>query len=113
MRDYEETHQKWLKDLIDKKVSFLGKDEYVSYFNIFINNEVVQIAYDGKFICSAIYLCRNLQCNGETLIYDDDWKVRTTKVSMKKINQIRDFIGKYIAQNSVDQQNSGKVKENK
>lgn len=95
MKDYEEMHQRWLKNLIEKKVSFLGKDEYASYFNIFINNEVVQIAYDGQRVLSAIYLCRDVQNNDETLIYDDSRKVRTAKVSTKRITQIRDFIAKY------------------
>lgn len=95
MKYYEEMHQRWLKNLIEKKVSFLGKDEYASYFNIFINNEVVQIAYDGEMVLSAIYLCRDVKNNNETVMYDDSRKVRITKVSTKMITQIRDFIPKY------------------
>ena len=95
MKDHKEMHQRWLKNLIEKKVSFLGKDEYASYFNIFIDNEVVQIAYDGEMVLSAIYLCRDVKYNDETLIYDDSWKVRVTKVSTKMITQVRDFIAKY------------------
>ena len=98
MEDYKEMHQRWLENLIEKKVSFFGEDEYASYFNISINNEVVKIAYDGDMVLSAIYLCRDVQNNDETLIYDDSRKVRTTKVSTKRITRIRDFIAKYLVE---------------
>jgi len=103
MEKHEQTYKEWLKNLIDKKVNFLGKDDYASYYNIFFNNEVIQIIYDGEIVCNAIYLCRNIQHNSETLIYDNGLKVRSTKVSLKKISQINDLIKKYIIQNSLNQ----------
>lgn len=97
----EKNHQIWLKNLIEKKVSSLGKDEYASYFNIFINNQIFQIAYDGEMICSAIYLHKNVIENGG--IIDSTTVLKLEEVRDEKIiKQLNDFITKYISENQGD-----------
>lgn len=95
----EENHQRWLRNLIQKKISFLGKDEYGLYFNIFINTEIVQIAFDGDMICSAIYLNKNVREVNGTINAITVMKLE--KIRDKKIIiQLKDFITKYIAENA-------------
>ncbi|MEG0774379.1 hypothetical protein [Clostridium sp.] len=42
----EKNHDGWLENIIEKKVIFLGEDQYDLYFNVFIPNTVYHISYD-------------------------------------------------------------------
>jgi hypothetical protein len=76
-KDYD---QQWLQNLYTNNIVFLyeyistgryKKDmRYLSLFNILIDDNIIEVSFDGKFIFKANYLCKNVRVENEVILYE-------------------------------------------
>lgn len=106
IKAYEKCHQEWIKGLIENKIKFLHESlpwrEYntneksVLSFNIYFENNIIQVVYDRKRICKATYLYRSIRQEGDILIHDEH-SGELEKVELTDtLNALRDMMEKYI-----------------
>jgi hypothetical protein len=105
----EEYDQQWLKKLITDEIEFLydsiitgryKKDlKSVSYFNLLIDSNIIEISYDGKCTFEANYLCKNVRLENKEIVYDKvyyDDKAITNEILLQ---MAKERVEKYISDN--------------
>ena len=78
---YDNYHQQWIQKLITNKIEFLHQStpmikyntdaKLVLSFNLFIDSNIVQAVYDGKYICHANYLYKNIRTQDDKLVHEE------------------------------------------
>jgi hypothetical protein len=72
---------------------------YLSLFNILIDDNIIKVSFDGKFILEANYLYKNVRVQNEDILYEKvyyDDKAITNDDLLQTANLI---IKKYISDN--------------
>lgn len=106
--EYDRCHQKWVQELIDKRIEFLHQRismikgtsaKSILTFNLFIDNNIIQVEYDEKNICWARYLYKNIKKENEKLVHDE-MSVENEMIENDIILQrVKKIVEKYIRDN--------------
>ena len=105
----EEYDQQWLQKLITDEIEFLydsvitgryKKDlKSVSYFNLLIDSNIIEISYDGKCTFEANYLCINVRLENKEIVYDKVYYDDKAITSVILLQKAKGKIEKYISDN--------------
>jgi hypothetical protein len=102
---YELDHQNWLQELIDNRIQFLHKStlkinstsaKCELAFNLFIDNDIIQLVYDEKNICWAKYLYKNIKKENEKLVHDEISDKNEMIENDIILQRVKKIVGKYI-----------------
>lgn len=106
--EYDMCHQEWLHKLIDKGIQFLHKStlkinsksaKCELAFNLFIDNDIIQVVYDEKNICWAKYLYKNIKKENEKLVHDEMSGENEMIENDIILQRVKKIVEKYIREN--------------
>lgn len=105
---YERHHQEWIKNLMNKKIEFLHESlaciddnttsKNVLSFNIYFENNIVQVVFDRKSICKAEYLYLNLREENGIIILEEALNKNKLIKDADILKEIQIIIEKYISE---------------
>lgn len=105
---YEREHQNWIRNLIDNKVEFLHEsiasrvdntsEKYVLSFNMCLGNNIVQVVFDRKNICTAKYLYTNIREEDGNLICDKVYDEDKFIYNIAELNILKEMIANFISE---------------
>jgi hypothetical protein len=81
LKEYDESHQNWITNLVENEVQFLHKNSYQGTlsFNLYVDKNIIQTVLKAGKIESCKYLYRNVRKENGEWLHDDIESIQVSK----------------------------------